>query len=161
MQRNRATTTRNHMRNKFRSRRRRNRSKGRVTGFPGKDANASASEPRFDRRNRLSPPFGSVSPGNGSTFYAGCEVPRPWGLPPQTPPLAAGRLVGDGGKDSHHPRPKAVWWGGSQEQSAFGGPADAEPQRGPPPFFLTVRKLCYSEGFLRQTPQRRLTSFGV
>lgn len=55
------------------------------------------------RSFRLSPekpalrPFGCVSPGKGSTLYAGCGVPRPWGSAPN-PALAAGWLEGVGGK---------------------------------------------------------------
>lgn len=98
------------------------------------------------RTFRLSPekpalrPFGYVSSGKGSTFYAGSEVPL--GLCPK-PRSRRRRARGCWGeKLPNTPGREAIWWGGSQEQSAFGGPADAEPQRGPPPFFLTVRIMC-------------------
>lgn len=95
--------------------------------------------------NRLSPPYGFVSLGNGSTFYAGYEVPRPWGWLPQTPLLAAARLEGDGGKAPITPDPRL--FGGRQSRTKrLRRSCGRGTPEGPPAFLLDCSSDVLNEG---------------
>jgi len=85
--------------------------------------------PPFPGETRCRGPSGPFHREKAERSALGARFP--WGSAPN-PGLAADGLEGVGGKRlPNTPGREAVWWGGSQEQSAFGGPADAEPQGAP------------------------------